>query len=135
MNKSSILFNLMEISNRTGTLLRDVTLFIAIRYLFNFHKCTYNSTQLVWKIPYLHVSHFSNACKTEGENEISRLISALCVNCLSVIPEYSRVILNSQVSFKLSKIPLIQFSNIPENFRMLSTQESGCASGTDHFRT
>ena len=38
------------------------------------------------------MSHFSYACKTEGENEISRLIWALCVNCLSVIPEYSRFI-------------------------------------------
>ena len=106
------------------------------------------------------MSHFSYACKTEGENGISRLISTLCVNCLSALPEYSRFIdysiiwmsiwcgllqklhkikkselLNSKVSFKLWKIPLIQFSNIPENFRMLSTQESGCASGTDHFRT
>ena len=29
--------------------------------------------------------------KTEGQNGISRLISALCVNCLSSIPEYSRL--------------------------------------------
>ena len=29
--------------------------------------------------------------KTEGENGISRLISTLCVNCLSTIPEYSRL--------------------------------------------
>ena len=28
-----------------------------------------------------------------------------------------------------------KFSNIPENFRMLSTREYGCASGMDHFRT
>ena len=28
------------------------------------------------------MSHFSYTCKTEGENGISRLISALCVNCL-----------------------------------------------------
>ena len=72
------------------------------------------------------MSHFSYACKTEGENEISHLISALCVNCLSVILEYTRFIdysiiwmsiwcgllqklhkikeyelLNSKVSFKL----------------------------------
>ena len=70
--------------------------------------------------------HFSYVCKTEGENKISHLISTLCVNRLSVIPEYSRFIdysiifmsmwcgllqkfhkikkselLNSQVSFKL----------------------------------
>ena len=32
------------------------------------------------------------ACKTEGKNGISRLISALCVNCLISIPEYSRII-------------------------------------------
>ena len=50
---------------------------------------------------YLHISYFSYACKTEGEKEISRLFSTLCVNCLSAIPEYSRFILNCQVSFKL----------------------------------
>ena len=75
---------------------------------------------------YTYMSHFSYACKTEGENGISRLISTLCVNCLSYIPEYSRIIdysiiwmciwcgllqklhkikkselLNSKVSFKL----------------------------------
>ena len=38
------------------------------------------------------MSHFSYACKTEGENGISRLISALCINCLSTIREYSRII-------------------------------------------
>ena len=73
-----------------------------------------------------HMSHFSYACKTEGENGISCLISVLCVNCLSAIPEFSRIIdpsiiwmciwcgplqklhkikkselLNSKVSFKL----------------------------------
>ena len=37
---------------------------------------------------YIYMSHFAYACKTEG---ISRLISALCVNCLSSIPEYSRL--------------------------------------------
>ena len=72
------------------------------------------------------MSHFSYACKTEGENGISHLIYALCVNCLSTVPEYSRIIdhsiiwmciwcgllqklhktkksehLNSKVSFKL----------------------------------
>ena len=39
----------------------------------------------------MHMSHFAYACKTEGENRISCLISALCVNCLSSIPEYSRL--------------------------------------------
>ena len=73
-----------------------------------------------------NMCHFSYACKTERENGISRLISTLCVNCLSCIPEYSRIIdysiiwlciwcgllqklhkikkselLNSKVSFKL----------------------------------
>ena len=65
----------------------------------------------------------AKCAKTKGENEISCLISTLCVNRLSVIPEYSRFIdysiiwmsmwcglpqklhkielLNSQVSFKL----------------------------------
>ena len=72
------------------------------------------------------MSHFAYACKTEGKNGISRLISALCINCLISIPEYSRIIdyliiwmyiwyglfqklykikkselLNSKVSFKL----------------------------------
>ena len=40
----------------------------------------------------IYMSHFSYACKTEGENGISCLISAVCVNCLSAIPEYSRFI-------------------------------------------
>ena len=40
----------------------------------------------------IYMSHFAYACKTEGENGISRLISALCVNCLISIPEYSRII-------------------------------------------
>ena len=35
----------------------------------------------------VHMSHFAYTCKTEGENGISRLISALCVNCLSSIPD------------------------------------------------
>ena len=39
----------------------------------------------------LHMSHFAYVCKTEGKNGISRLISALCVNCLISIPEYSRL--------------------------------------------
>ena len=37
------------------------------------------------------MSHFAYACKTEGKNGISCLISALCVNCLISIPEYSRL--------------------------------------------
>ena len=40
---------------------------------------------------YIYMSHFAYACKTEGKNGISRLISALCINCLISIPEYSRV--------------------------------------------
>ena len=40
----------------------------------------------------MHMSHFAYACKTEGKNGISRLISALCVNSLISIPEYSRII-------------------------------------------
>ena len=39
-----------------------------------------------------YMSHFSYPCKTEGKNGISRLISTLCINCLSSIPEYSRII-------------------------------------------
>ena len=38
-----------------------------------------------------NMSHFSYACKTEGKNGISHLISGLCVNCLSAILEYSRL--------------------------------------------
>ena len=37
------------------------------------------------------MSHFAYECKTEGENGISSLICTLCVNCLSTIPEYSRL--------------------------------------------
>ena len=39
----------------------------------------------------MNMSHFSYACKTEGKNGISHLISAVCINCLSAIPEYSRL--------------------------------------------
>ena len=39
-----------------------------------------------------YMSYFAYACKTEGKNGISRLISALCVNCLISISEYSRII-------------------------------------------
>ena len=39
----------------------------------------------------MHMSHYAYACKTEGQNGISRLISGLCVNCLISIPEYSRL--------------------------------------------
>ena len=38
-----------------------------------------------------YMSHFAYACKTEGKNGISRLISALCINCLISIQEYSRL--------------------------------------------
>ena len=34
---------------------------------------------------YEHMSYFAYACKTKGKNGISRLISGLCVNCLSSI--------------------------------------------------
>ena len=53
---------------------------------------------LLW-LPFLrlllcnyYMSYFAYTCKTEGKNGISRLISALCVNCLNSIPEYSRII-------------------------------------------
>ena len=39
----------------------------------------------------IYMSHFASACKTEGQNGICRLISALCINCLSSISEYSRL--------------------------------------------
>ena len=38
------------------------------------------------------MSYFAYACKTEGKNGISHLISTLCINCLNSIPEYSRII-------------------------------------------
>ena len=40
----------------------------------------------------IHMAYFAYACKTEGKNGISCLISALCVNCLNSILEYSRII-------------------------------------------
>ena len=44
------------------------------------HICTRN-----WSETYVrHMSHFSYACKTKGENGISRLISALCINWMWV---------------------------------------------------
>ena len=51
-----------------------------------------DTTQFSEDIMEIYMSHFSYMCKTKGENEISHLISALCVNRLSVIPEYSRFI-------------------------------------------
>ena len=52
---------------------------------------------IFWFFAYLFIesidmSYFAYACKTEGKNGISCLISALCVNCLNSIPEYSRII-------------------------------------------
>ena len=54
------------------------------------------SGPIVWDFFYylftfLYMSYFAYACKTEGKNGISRLTSALCINCLSSIPEYSRL--------------------------------------------
>ena len=39
----------------------------------------------------IYLSHFTYVCKTEGKKGISHLISALCVNCLISILEYSRL--------------------------------------------
>ena len=50
-------------------------------------------------IAYMCMYHFSYSCKTERENGISRLISALCVNCKftsecnsGIFQKYSRII-------------------------------------------
>ena len=117
--------------------------FIYIQFSWVFAKCQWPKIlyfkKIIWTCHFLckrprcyhsasktHMSHFSYACKTEGENGISSLISALCVNCMSAILEYSRIIdysiiwmctwwgllqklhkikksehLNSKVSFKL----------------------------------
>ena len=45
----------------------------------------------VFLVIIIHMSYFAYACKTEGKNGISHLISGLCINCLSSIPEYSRL--------------------------------------------
>ena len=55
-----------------------------------------------------HMSHFSYACKTEGENGISRLISALCVNCMSVVPEYSRIFVTVLRDGEINNIIILQ---------------------------
>ena len=47
---------------------------------------------IFWSGKKKNVSYFAYACKTEGKNGISHLISTLCVNCLISIPEYSRII-------------------------------------------
>ena len=39
----------------------------------------------------VYMSHFSYSCKTEWENGISRLISALCVNCKFTSEHYSGI--------------------------------------------
>ena len=51
-----------------------------------------DTTQFREDLMEIYMSHFTYACKTEGKNGISRLISALCVNCLISIPEHSRII-------------------------------------------
>ena len=51
---------------------------------------TYGVTSI--KNAKIYMSYFAYACKTEGKNGLSRLISTLCVNCLNSIPEYSRII-------------------------------------------
>ena len=48
----------------------------------------------ICKQRHLDMSHFSYSCKTEGENGISRLISALCVNCKFTSERYSRIFQN-----------------------------------------
>ena len=58
-----------------------------VRILFNFFLCHIKGVLVI-----IYMSHFAYACKTQGKNGISRLISALCVNCLISIPEYSRII-------------------------------------------
>ena len=47
---------------------------------------------LKWSQTYM--SHFSYSCKTEGENGISHLISALCVNCKFTSEHYSGIFQN-----------------------------------------
>ena len=77
-------------------------------------------------IPYLDMSHFSYACKTEGENGISCLISALCVNCLRAILEYSRIIDHSIIWMciwcgllqKLHKIKKFEHLNSKVSFKL-----------------
>ena len=109
------------------------------------------------------MSHFSYSCKTERENGISHLNSALCINCKFtsecnsgifqnyLLPNHLDVHLvqttsetsiwpfcfhlNSQVSFKLQGYLSYKSWIFQKDFRMLNTQESGCASGMDHFRT
>ena len=55
-------------------------------------KCVQVVGQLPEFFPQMYMSYFAYAWKTEGKNEISRLISTLCVNCLISILEYSRII-------------------------------------------
>ena len=70
-----------------------------------------------------YMSHFSYACKTEGENGISHLISALCVNCLSAIPEYSRIIDYSIIWMCIWCGPLQKLHKI-KKFELLNSKVS-----------
>ena len=59
------------------------------------YSCHLNTSWYAYvnnNIDQINMSYFAYACKTEGKNGISRLISALCINCLISIPEYSRII-------------------------------------------
>ena len=74
----------------------------------------------------IYMSHFSYACKTEGENGISCLISPLCINCLSSIAEYSRIIDHSIIWMciwcgllqKLHKIKKSELLNSKVSFKL-----------------
>ena len=65
---------------------------VVLQFNFKLIDSTYENIYIKEWNRDIHMSLFSYACKTEGENGISRLISALCVNCLSAILEYSRII-------------------------------------------
>ena len=74
----------------------------------------------------MYMFHFSYACKTKGENGISHLISALCINCLSAILEYSRNIDYSRIWMsiwcgllqKLHKIKKSEHLNSKVSFKL-----------------
>ena len=70
-------------------------------HTFKYKSC-HQTRHLLYTVYIVYMSHFSYACKTKGENRISRSISALCVNCLSAIPEYSKIIDHSIFYFLLS---------------------------------
>ena len=148
-------------------------MYVCTLWLIYFGRCSHLLYK--WNMIYglgitlVYMSHFSYSCKTERQNGISHLNSALCVNYKftskrnsGIFQKYSRnadystiwlciwygllqklekskiwpfcLHLNSQVPLNCKDTSRHNCWMLQKYFRMLSTQESGCTSGTDCFQ-